>query len=233
MPRDSTAAFLLSQWQELEGRQTPLSETSLARLRVAIDKWVKQPSAKAAVARVKALRDWHLERAEHPVAEVAAWLDEIAAIHPGPLAFAIRGDTLVGATLSAQRQASLKFGPAAENGLRAAWSRYPARDTYLLGDVISTSFVIQNVSERTVEFECPHSLENIVTWEAKTDDGRTIEAKLARLHRDLPALHMATRARRGRGDLRAWRRDRRKRPTRGCEQSLSLRLSCRQNAANR
>ncbi len=179
VPRDSTAAFLLSQWQELEGRRTPLSETSLARLRVAIDKWVKQPSAKTAVAGVNALRDWHLERAEHPVAEVAAWLDQIAAIHPGPLAFAIRGDTLVGAALSAQRQASLDFGPAAENGLRAAWSRYPARDTYLLGDMISTSLVIQNVSERTVEFECPHSLENIVTWVAKTDDGRTIEAKLA------------------------------------------------------
>ncbi|MSR58100.1 MAG: M56 family metallopeptidase [Planctomycetaceae bacterium] len=184
--RDSNAVFLLNQWQELEGRKTPLSEASLARLRLAIDKWVKQPSAKAEADRVRALRDRNIERAEHPVTEVEAWLDEIAAIHPGPLAFAISNETLVGVTMSEERQAALKFGAVATNGLRAAWSRYPARETYLPGDAVDSSLVIQNVSERTVEFECPHSLENIVTWEVKSADGRTIEAQAARIKGTFP-----------------------------------------------
>ncbi|TXT30691.1 MAG: antirepressor regulating drug resistance protein, partial [Planctomycetota bacterium] len=176
-PRNSTAAFLLKQWQELEGRKTPLAEASIARMRMAIGKWVKQPTAKPTAALITSLRDWQQTRAEHPTAEVAAWLDEIAAIHPGSLAFAIRGETLVGPVLSAERQAALKFGPAAENGLRAAWSQFPVRESYLPGDVISCSLVIQNASEQTIEFECPHSLESIIMWEAKTADGRRVEAK--------------------------------------------------------
>ncbi|MDP1561824.1 MAG: M56 family metallopeptidase [Pirellulaceae bacterium] len=175
--RDVTVAFLLNQWQESEGRKTPLSEASIARLRVAIDKWVKQPTAKPDAARVTKLRDWQDTRAEHPVAEVKAWLDEIASIHPGSLAFAISNEPLVGEVLSAERQAALEFGPAAENGLRAAWSRYPVRETYAPGDVVSSTLVMQNVSEQTIEFECPHSLESILTWEAKSADGRTIESK--------------------------------------------------------
>ncbi len=67
---------------------------------------------------------------EHPATEVAAWLDEIAAVHRGPLEVAINGETRVGATPSVERQAALKFGPVAANGLRAAWSRHPERDTY-------------------------------------------------------------------------------------------------------
>lgn len=176
-PRNTTATFLLSQWQDLEGRKTPLSETSIARLRVAIDKWVKQPTAQPDAARVMKLRNWQQERPEHPVAEVEAWLDEIAAIHPGSLAFAIRNEILAGSALSAERQTALQFGPVAENGLRAAWSRFPVRESYLPGDVIACRLVIQNVSEKTVEFECPHSLESIITWEAKTANGREVEAK--------------------------------------------------------
>lgn len=175
MARDTTAAVLLKRWQALEERKTPLSEASIARLRAAIDKWVKQPPAKAEAAQVTALRDWNSGRAEHPVAEVAAWLDEIAAIHRGPLEFAINGETWVGKTLSVERKASLKFGPTAENGLRAAWSRYPERDTYVVGDLVYSSLVIQNASEKTIEFRCPYSLDTIVSWDAVTEDGRKIE----------------------------------------------------------
>ena len=177
MARDTTAAVLLKRWQALEERKTPLSEASLARLRVAIDKWVKQPPAKAKAAQVTALRDRNIGRAEHPVAEVAAWLDEIAAIHRGPLEFAINGETRVGEALSVERKASLKFGPAAENGLRAAWSRSPERDTYVVGDVVYTSLVIQNASEKTIEFTCPYSLDAIMSWEATAEDGRKIETQ--------------------------------------------------------
>jgi len=175
MAQDTTAAVLLKRWQALEERKTPLSEASIARLRAAIDKWVKQPPAKAEAEQVTALRDRNIGRAEHPVAEVAAWLDEIAAIHRGPLEFAINGETRVGAALSMERQASLKFGPAAANGLRAAWSRYPEGDTYVVGDVVYTSLVIQNASEKTIEFTCPYSLDAIVSWNAKAEDGRKIE----------------------------------------------------------
>jgi len=175
MAQDTTAAVLLKRWQALEERKTPLSEASIARLRAAIDKWVKQPPAKAEAAQVTALRDWNIGRAEHPVAEVAAWLDEIAAIHREPLEFAINGETRVGTTLSAEREASLRFGPAAENGLRAAWSRYPERDRYVVGDVVYLRLVIQNASKKTVEFTCPYSLDSIVSWKATTEDGREIE----------------------------------------------------------
>lgn len=162
MPADTTAAVLLKRWQALEGRKTPISEASLARLRSAIDKWVNQPPVKADAAEVLALRDRHIDRAEHPTFEVAGWLSAIAAIDRGPLQFAINGETRIGEALSEERQATLKFGPVAENGLRAAWSRYPQRDTYVVGDVVTSAVVIQNATDKTVEFTCPYSVDSLV-----------------------------------------------------------------------
>ena len=62
-----------------------LSETTVSRVREAIEKWVNQPPAKPEAERVRALRDRDVEVKDHKVADVAAWLDEIAAIHRGPL----------------------------------------------------------------------------------------------------------------------------------------------------
>lgn len=186
MPSDTTAAVLLKRWQALEERKSPISEASVARLRAAIDKWVKQPPAKADAAQVLALRDRHIDRAEHPTFEVAGWLSAIAAINRGPLQFAINGETRIGEALSEERQATLKFGPVAENGLRAAWSRYPQRDTYVVGDVVTSAVVIQNASDKTVEFTCPYSVDSLVKWDVTAQDGRKIPAKTSSLRGSTP-----------------------------------------------
>ncbi len=178
----------MKRWQDLEERTTPLAEASLARLRLAIDNWVTQPPIKADAGAVLALRDWQLGRAEHPVSEVAEWLDHIAAIAHGPLEFAISGETHVGATLDAARQSALQFGPAAETGLRAAWSRYPVRETYVVGDVVHSSLVIQNASKQTIEFHCPYSLDDIVSWNATADGGRKITTKRVSYRGAVPIL---------------------------------------------
>lgn len=186
MPSDTTAAVLLKRWQALEERKSPISEASVARLRAAIDKWVKQPQAKADAAQVLALRDRNIDRSEHPTFEVAGWLSAIASINRGPLQFAINGETRIGAALSEDRQGALKFGPVAETGLRAAWSRYPDRNTYVVGDVVTSAVFIQNASDKTVEFTCPYSVDSLVRWRVTSLDGRKIPAKTSSLRGSTP-----------------------------------------------
>jgi hypothetical protein len=95
-------------------------------------------------------------------------------------------ETHVGAKLSAERLAMLQFGPTAKNGLCAAWSRYPACDTYLVGDYVSSSLVIRNASEEDVEFKCPLSLDILVNWDARAEGGRRVEAKKGRYTGTIP-----------------------------------------------
>jgi hypothetical protein len=176
VPRDATAAALLERWQALEERKTPLSEKRIARLRKQIDQWVNQPPVKPEASRVIALRDRNIDRVEHPVEDVVAWLDEIAAIDRGPLQFAINGETRVGVVLSEERKVTLKFGPLAANGLRAAWSRFPFQETYVEGDIVNSSLVLQNATDEVIEFSCPYSLDFIVDWNVKAESGREIVA---------------------------------------------------------
>ena len=175
IPKDATAAALLKRWQDLEERQTPLAETSVARLRRAIDNWILQGPALKEMPAIAALRDRNSDKQEHEVIEVVSWLDEIAAIHTGPLHFALNGETLIGTVLDSRRQAALKFGPMATNGLSAAWSRQPERDIYALGETISCSLVLQNQSAKTVEFSCPGSLDSLIGWEATTAEERKVD----------------------------------------------------------
>lgn len=172
-PKDTTAAVLLARWQALEGKGPTLPETAVFRMREAIEKWINQPPAKAEAARVRALRDRDANLKEHKISDVAAWLDEIAAINRGPIEFAINGETRAGRKLDQEGDASLKFGPAAENGLRAAWKRHPVKDTYVVGDVIYNTLVLQNTTDRVLEFKCPYSLQGI-PWDI-TAGGRKVE----------------------------------------------------------
>ncbi|HWB05001.1 MAG TPA: M56 family metallopeptidase [Verrucomicrobiales bacterium] len=172
-PKDTTAAVLLARWQALEGKGPTVPETAVFRMREAIEKWINQPPAKAEAARVRALRDRDANLKEHKVSDVAAWLDEIAAINRGPIEFAINGETRAGRKLDQEGDASLKFGPVAENGLRAAWKRHPVKDTYVVGDVIYNTLVLQNTTDRVLEFKCPYSLQGI-PWDI-TAGGRKVE----------------------------------------------------------
>jgi ankyrin repeat protein len=172
-PKDTTAAVLLARWQALEGNGPTLPETAVFRMREAIEKWINQPPAKAEASRVRALRDRDANLKEHKVSNVAAWLDEIAAINRGPIEFAINGETRAGRKLDQEGDASLKFGPVAENGLRAAWKRHPVKDTYVVGDVIYNTLVLQNTTDRVLEFKCPYSLQGI-PWDI-TAGGRKVE----------------------------------------------------------
>ncbi len=186
IPKDPTAAALLKRWQDLEDRQTPLAENSVARLRRAIDKWIAQGPALKEMPAIVSLRDRHNDQPEHSVDEVTAWLNEIAAIHTGPLHFALNGETMVGAVLDARKQATLNFGPIASNGLSAAISRDPARDAYTLGESISCALVLQNQSTKTIEFSCPGSLDSLIDWEAATTEGRKIDIQLTMYTGEIP-----------------------------------------------
>lgn len=176
--RDRNTVALLSRWQSGEGNRTTIPESCVKQVRVAIDKWITLPSAKPYAASVAELRPWQLNREQHPIAEVAGWLDNISAIHPGALAFAVSSETVhQGRELSEEQLADLKFGAPAANGLRAAWRRYPNRHTYLRGDVVHSGLVIQNTSAETVEFQCPYSLNDIVSWVATADGDRKVDTR--------------------------------------------------------
>ena len=127
LPKLETAAHLLKRWQKLENRETQFKNSTIGRMRKGIDSWVRQPPTKPDAEEVLALRDWELDRDEHPAAEVVAWLDRIAAINPQPIQFALNGEKRVSRELTAEELKDLKFGPAAENGLRAAWGRSPVQ----------------------------------------------------------------------------------------------------------
>lgn len=175
LPKHPNSINLLRRWQALEGRDSPLKNSTVERMRHAVDSWIGQPPVKPDADKVLALRDWELYREEHPVAEVIAWLDRIAAINSQPIQFAINGEKHVSRALTTEELVALKFGPIAENGLRAAWGRSPAKDVYETGEVVSTTLVLQNTTEQPLEFQCPYDLSTIVQWEVTGDNGRKVK----------------------------------------------------------
>ncbi len=177
LPKHKTAIALLKRWQALEDRITPLSNETVHRLRYIMKNWGTQPPGTLTAAGALALRDWKIDRDEHPVEEVVAWLDEIAAIHPVVVQYALNGERRVGATLSDAELKKLKFGPVGQNGLRAAWSHSPAKDAYVVGDVVSSSLVLQNATDTTVDFQYRGSLFDIVNWDVRTSDGNEVDVK--------------------------------------------------------
>ena len=181
VPKNAKAKLLLERWQIIEERNDWLRNSTVQRVRHAIDSWIKQPPAKVRANDVKALQDWEAGREEHPVDAVARWLDRIAEIDEGPIQFAINGERNVSRPLTEAESKSLRFGPTSENGLRVAWGRSPVKETYQVGDVIETSLLIQNTTEEIIEFQCPYSLADIIRWDVKDAKNQEINVKQVEL----------------------------------------------------
>lgn len=186
LPKHEKAVNLLQRWQRIEDRETPLKNSTVIRIRKAIDSWIRQSPVKPEADEVLALRDWELDRDEHPVADVVAWLDRIASINPQPIQFAINGEKRVSRELTVEERNVLKFGPIAENGLRAAWDYSPVKDVYKIGDVLKTTLVLQNTTENILEFGCGYSLSNNVRWIVTGDGKRKVEVDETSLRGSVP-----------------------------------------------
>lgn len=188
LPKHEHGVNLLHRWQALEDRETLLKNSTVERMRRAIDSWIRQPPLKPDADKVLALRDWELGRDEHPVEEVVAWLDQIASINPQPIQFAINGEKRVSRSLTVEELNALMFGPTAGNGMRAAWGRSAVSDVYEIGDVVATTLVIQNTTEEPLEFQCPYDLSSIVRWDVTGENERKVKVEETRMRGSVPLV---------------------------------------------
>ena len=106
------------------------------------------------------------ESLEHPwtIPELSKLLDDIRAVDPAPLgrlesarqreqAANLREAADRGEILSPEESKALAFGPAAENGLRAACVLEPVMASYPLGEIVKCQLVFQNSGTETVKFD--------------------------------------------------------------------------------
>ena len=78
-----------------------------------------------------------------------------------------------GQTWTDDQHAKLSFGPAAKNGLRAAWVFDPVKDTYAVGDVLKCRIILHNSGKEPLEFRTDqwHQMEQLEVHDAAGKQG--------------------------------------------------------------
>ncbi len=150
-PDHGMAGSLIRRWAQLEGEGSPLPESRVAGVRRAIGQWIEETApAEDTAAELRRLASWHGDRAEHPADELGPWLDAIAAVHPGPVQLAFNHEPRPGYAIGQGEIDTLPFGPAGENGLRAAFTLVPKKGTYIFGDELHGVLTLWNTGEETL-----------------------------------------------------------------------------------
>ncbi len=186
---DMDSSLLRLRWQPLEGADSPISESLVAGLRSAIkrfirhhDEWGFELSPDKADA-LRKLTEWHADHDKHPASEVAVMLAEVLAVHGEPIQMAFNEAPAPGRKADLEEMAKLPFGPAGANGLRAAISLYPARDTFVFGDRTKIQLHFWNTGDKPLTlgagtgFEDVPSLRPLLNLKAIGQDGREILVK--------------------------------------------------------
>ncbi|MEZ5299704.1 MAG: DUF1549 domain-containing protein [Verrucomicrobiales bacterium] len=157
-PEHERAQSLFSKWQDRARTDGKIPGALIGHVGEQVEQFIKQYPDDEAAPKLAALRGRFDVSRDWEPAEVAALLDEVAAISTAPVGWADLPmefnefrQVKPGAPLPADL-ADAAWGEPAENGLRAAWILEPKAERYPLGTVLKARVAFHNAGDEPVVF---------------------------------------------------------------------------------
>ncbi len=119
------------------------------------------------------LRDWADGTGARQIRPRGEWEGTLAC---RPLSVTVTSAATAEPNAPAAEKADLSFGPARDDGLRAAWKLDPMNDAYQVGDIVKCAVVFHNAGKAPVTFQTDawHQFDK---WNATRADGSKIDVR--------------------------------------------------------
>lgn len=180
-PQHEYSQTLFEKWKTRARTDGKIPGALIGQLAAKIDEFITQYPNDDATAKLIAVRDRFVADRDWKPAEVAAMLDEIAAIAIAPigwtslpLEFSDFQTIKTGQPLPPELDL-IAWGAPVENGLRAAWLLEPNAEQYPVGSVLKVQVLFHNAGDKPIIFrtETWHQSDRLTVHDAKGAELKT------------------------------------------------------------
>lgn len=180
-PQHEYSQTLFKKWKTRARTDGKIPGALIGQLAAKVDEYITQYPNDDATGKLIAVRDRFVADRDWKPAEVAAMLDEIAAIATAPISwtslpleFSDFQTIKTGQPLPPELT-SIAWGAPVENGLRAAWLLEPNAEQYPLGSVLKVRVLFHNAGENPIIFrtETWHQSDRLTVHDAKGKELKT------------------------------------------------------------